>query len=234
MLNQIGVIPFGIFPARRCGEVGTESEHFPQLFLRGFPLAELAECRSPGGVRVEEIGHVYANRQLKRLRVLTLAIGRGEQGKAEQARIVGIELHGSFHHLTTPLKLAGVVDEHPEDAHDRSVHGIQCEGLLRLCPERNHLFAGEVNEGQRIVAEGKGRPQIHSPLGGCQSAIERIGPGIESVYELDRVHQGQHGPAIGVVRSLAHGGVLIAQCLGCDCESAGQPNRTLVGRQGVH
>src|ERR1035441_4459842 len=87
MLNQIGVIPFGIFPARRCGEVGTESEHFPQLFLRGFPLAELAECRSPRGVRVEEIGHVYANRQLKRLRVLTLAIGRGEQGKAEQARI---------------------------------------------------------------------------------------------------------------------------------------------------
>ena len=140
MLNQIGVIPFGIFPARRCGEVGTESEHFPQLFLRGFPLAELAECRSPGGVRVEEIGHVYANRQLKRLRVLTLAIGRCEQGKAEQARIVGIELHGSFHHLTTPLKLAGVVDEHPENAHDRSVHGIQCESLLRCRPEGNHLL----------------------------------------------------------------------------------------------
>ena len=162
-----------IFPARRRGEVGTEGEQFPQLFLRGFALAELAERRGPRGMGIEVIGHVDANRQLERVRVLALAIGFVNAAHRNKPGMIGIELHGCFRHLTTPLQLTGVAHEHAEDAHDRSIHGIEREGLFRRGPEGSGLLAEEVNEGQCVVAESMSRGEI------ARRAVPRRGRGRE-------------------------------------------------------
>ena len=181
MLNPLGVIPFGKLPARRCGEVGTEGKQFPELLLRRFELAQLAEGRRPRGIGVEVVGHVDANRQLERFRVIALVIRIHERGPAEQGRIVGIELHGSFHDPTTPLRLAGMLDEQAEDAHDRPIHGIQCQGLFRRRPEGNRLLAEKVDEGQRVVTEGMSCGEMHGALCRGQAAVERLGSEVEVV-----------------------------------------------------
>ena len=78
--------------------------------------------------------------------------------------------------------------------------GVERDGPLRGIPEGAVLPAKEMGLRQMAVGEVVGGRGGDSAPGGLECATERIGPGIEPVHVLIRIHPREHGPAVGTVR----------------------------------
>ena len=154
---------------------------------------------------MEVAGHIDTSRALEHFRVPALPVAVAASGEIKISRTVGIQLHGGLYHLAAAVPLTRRGNQQAKIGSHRGIQRIERQGPLRLDAEGDHLLAEEIDRRQRVVAERMGSSQIHGALGGRQSAVQRVGPGIEALRKFAAIDHGQHGPAIGMIRSLADG-----------------------------